>query len=161
MRATIKLTGAAVVGAILLAGASAQAASCTVNATAVSFGTYDPTSGGPLDTTGTVSVTCSSSAVPEQVRYEIRFSTGQIGSYNPRAMTNGTSQLNYNLYEDAARSSVLGDGTGSTEVITEKYNLTPPNPSRTISYTAYGRTFAGQNVSVGSYQDTITATVVF
>lgn len=161
MRIAAKLAATALAGGTLLASSGAWAASCTISATAVAFGTYDPLSGTPLDTTGTVSVTCSTAAPPEKVEYEVRFATGQVGSYNPRAMTNGTSQLNYNLYEDAARSTVLGDGTGATVVITEKYNLTPPNPSKTVGYTAYGRTFAGQNVSVGSYQDMITATVEF
>jgi spore coat protein U-like protein len=144
----------------LLASAGAKAETCSVSAGGVAFGIYDPLAPAPLDSTSTVQVTCTSDR-PPAVTYEIRLDTGQAGSFAPRIMTNGVSQLTYNLYIDAARSAVWGDGTGGTAVVTADYNLTPPGSTQTDSYTVYGRVPAGQVVTVGSYLDTIIVTLVF
>ncbi len=145
----------------LLSAAVARAETCTVSTTSVAFGTYDPLAGAPLDTTGTVSVTCTSGGPPPRVDYDILLSTGQAGSYGPRAMTNGTSQLNYNLYTDSARSQRWGDGSGGTSVISVRFNVSPPGSTQTDDYPVYGRVFAGQNVTTGVYLDSITMTVNF
>lgn len=154
------LAGLVVAAATFLVNAAARAETCTVSAGSVAFGIYDPLAGTPLDSTGTVQVTCTSER-PPRVTYEIQLNTGQSGSFAPRAMTNGMSQLTYNLYIDAARSAVWGNGTSGTAVITADYNLTPPGSTQTDSYTVYGRVPASQSVTVGSYLDTITVTVVF
>lgn len=147
-------------GAGLLASASARAETCTVSAGGVAFGVYDPLGVAPLDSTGTIQVTCTSQT-PPRVTYEVQLDPGQAGSFLPRAMASGASQLTYNLYIDAARSAVWGDGTGSTAVVTADYNLTPPGSTQTDTYTVYGRIPAGQVVTVGNYLDTITVTLVF
>lgn len=139
---------------------AARAETCTVSATSVAFGSYDPLAGAPLDTTGTVSVTCVS-GTPPKVGYEILLSTGQASSYGPRAMTNGVSQLNYNLYTDSGRTDRWGDGSGGTSVISVSFKLPPPGSSQTDNYPVYGRIFAGQNVTTGIYLDNITVTVNF
>lgn len=144
----------------LLASGGAGAATCTLSASGVAFGVYDPLAPAALDTTGTVQVTCTSTT-PPHVTYEVQLDTGQTGSFAPRAMTSGTGQLTYNLYIDAARSAVWGDGTGGTTVVTADYNLTPPGSTQTDTYTVYGRAAAGQLVTAGSYLDTITVTLVF
>lgn len=144
----------------LLASTAAKAAICTVNATGMAFGSYDPLAAAPLESTSTVQVTCMSEA-PPRVRYRVALSTGQAGSYNTRAMTNGVSQLNYNLYLNAARTTIWGDGTGGTRVIRRRYNLPPPGSTQTDTHIVYGRVFAGQMVTVGTYLDTITVTVRF
>jgi spore coat protein U-like protein len=146
--------------AVLVPVGAARAESCTVSATSVAFGTYDPLAGAALDTTGTVSVTCTS-AIPPRVDYDILLNPGQSASYGPRAMTNGTSQLNYNLYTDPTRTQVWGDGSGATSVISARYNVTRPGSTETRDYTVYGRAFAGQNVTTGVYLDNITVTVNF
>ncbi len=149
------------VAAALLASVEARAETCTVGAGAVAFGIYDPLAPAPLDSsTGSVQVTCTSDR-PPRVTYEIQLDTGQAGSFAPRAMASGVSQLTYNLYIDAARSAVWGDGTGGTAVITADYNLTPPGSTQTDPYTVYGRVPAGQVVAIGSYLDTITVTLIF
>ena len=153
--------------AVLLAGAASlltservRAETCTVSAGGVAFGVYDPLGVAPLDSTGAIQVTCTSQS-PPRVTYEIQLDPGQAGSYMPRAMAGGASQLVYNLYIDAARSAVWGDGSGGTGVVTADYNLTPPGSTQTDTYTVYGRVPAGQVVSVGNYMDTITVTLVF
>lgn len=153
---SILLAGAAA----LIASTGAKAETCTLAVGGVAFGVYDPLTAAPLDTTGTLQVTCTSNT-PPHVTYEVQLDTGQAGSFAPRAMTSGTDQLIYNLYVDAARSAVWGDGTGGTAVVTANYNLTRPGSTQTDTYTVYARAPAGQVVTIGSYVDTITVTLVF
>lgn len=133
---------------------------CTVSADDLAFGVYDPQAGGALDSTGSIDVTCTSVG-DKKVAYDIHLDSGQAGSYNTRALTNGISQLNYNLYTTTQRNKIWGDGSAGTKIVSVRYNLVPVGSMQTDSYTVYGRVFAGQNVSVGSYLDTITATVFF
>ena len=72
-------------------------------------------------------------------------------------MLNGSEPLNYNLYRDAARTAIWGDGTGGTQVYSDP--RTPRNQNVTL--TVYGRIPAGQDVSVGTYTNTVTATINF
>ncbi len=65
--------------------------------------------------------------------------------------------LNYNLYLDAARTTIWGDGTGGTQVYS---NANPPNNTN-VTVTIYGRIPASQDVSAGSYTNTVTATINF
>lgn len=131
--------------------------SCSVSATAVSFGSYLPIA--TVDSTGTVSVTCSVLLLGLNVSYEIRLSTGNSGSFATRTMLSGGHTLNYNLYTDASRTSIFGDTTGGTFSITDSYNLSLF--SRTLNYTVYGRIPSGQNPFVGTYQDTIIVSVIY
>ena len=71
----------------------------------------------------------------------------------PRKMTSGANILNYNLYTNAARTTVRGDGSGGTS--TQATNGT--NVTRTV----YGRIPALQNAFVGSYSDAIIVTIVY
>lgn len=152
----------AIVAAILLLPWSAATAGevCDVTATDMAFGVYDPFAPGPLDSTSSVAVTCTSVGNPF-VFYQVQLSTGQSGSYNPRAMTNGVSQLNYNLYLNGGRTQIWGNGSAGTNVRNRFYILFPVGNTRTRTETVRGRVFAGQSVSVGSYLDTITVTVIF
>ena len=159
--ATTRLAALLAITAGLLSSAGARAAeTCTVSAVGTNFGVYDPLSAVPLDTTGTLQVTCTS-GLPVIVDYEIQLDAGQLGSYAARAMTNGASLLTYNLYTDATRTAVWGDGTGGTAVVGIKYSLPPAGTTQTDTYTVYGRAPARQVVTVGSYLDTITVTLVF
>jgi spore coat protein U-like protein len=148
------------VAAGLLACTSARAETCTVSAGSVAFGIYDPLAVGPLGTTGTIQVTCTSDR-PPHVTYELHLDTGQAGSFTPRAMTSGADQLTYNLYIYAARSAVWGEGSGSTAVVSAGYNLTRPGSTTTDSYSVYERVPAGQLVTAGSHLDTVTVTLIF
>lgn len=130
--------------------------SCSVSATEVSFGIYDPFSSSPTDSTGTVTVTCFGLLGGI---FEVSLSTGQSGTYSPRRMANGGNNLNYNLYTNSSRTSIWGDGTGGT--LLQSVNcvllcLGIPN-----NLTAYGRIPARQDVPAGAYSDSITVTVNF
>ena len=133
----------------------AQAApkNCNATATTVNFGSYLPTNAAAVTSAGVITLTCNRTG-----SYSIALSTGQSGTFNPRYMSGGSpaSDLDYNLYIDAAHTILWGDGTAGTSVATGSYSK---NASVTI--TVYGLLPAGQNVGAGSYADSITATITY
>jgi spore coat protein U-like protein len=144
--------------ALLAAGhAHALVSSCTVSASGVAFGVYDPTVVTATLSSGTISVNCVVSGATGHNPVAIALSAGNSGSFGSRTMLNGTDPLNYNLYLDAAYTLVWGDGTGTSLV----YNdfVTPGRPS--LSATVYGMMPALQTPGGGTYTDTITVTVNF
>lgn len=164
---TFKAVRAAVVmlglGAALLP-ARAEAAcsplslcSCTVTATGVSFGNYNVLTTTPNDATGTVRVTCIL-LLDLAGSFTVDLSTGASGSYAARTLRNGANNLSYNLYTDAARAQLWGNGTGGSNRVVQNFaGLLLVDRS----YTVYGRIPARQNVRPGSYSDTIIVTVTY
>jgi spore coat protein U-like protein len=153
--------GALWVAAILLACSSSRAyallQSCSVSATALSFGTYDPSSATARDSTGTVTVTCTAKLLGLSASWDILLSTGSSGSFTPRHLFSGGNSLQYNLYINAGRTQVWGDATGGTAKVSDsQFLLVGTNQ---YSYTTYGRIPALQNLAPGTYTDTITVTV--
>lgn len=124
---------------------------CSISANDLTFGNYDPFAAGDLDVNGSVDVTCT-----DQAPWEIQLDGGGTGNVNARQMSDGgTGTLNYELFTTAGRTSnwgetltvdtVTGAGTGSSD-----------------SVTVFGRVPAGQTgAPVGSYTDTVTATINF
>jgi spore coat protein U-like protein len=153
--------GALWVAAILLACSSSQAyallQSCSVSATALSFGTYDPSSGTARDSTGTVTVTCTALILGLSASWDILLSTGSSGSFTPRRLFSGGNSLQYNLYISAGRTQVWGDTTGGTAKVSDSQSVLVG--TNQYSYTAYGRIPALQNLAPGTYTDTITVTL--
>jgi spore coat protein U-like protein len=141
--------------AVLFCTVRAEAATCSITTTPVAFGTYDVFSSVPTDTTGLVSFSCDGSAV--NIVITLNKGGGSGANFSRRRLTGPSDALDYNLYLDAARSTVWGDGTGSTSTYT---NASPPN-NRAINVTIYGRISAGQDVSAGTYADTVTAIINF
>lgn len=123
------------------------AATCSLSVQGVSFGSYDTFSNAALDSTGDIGVSCDVSTP-----YTIALSPGG-GSYALRVMSSGAHTLNYNLYTDATRTTVWGDGTGGTATV--------GGSAASANYTVYGRISASQNAYVGSYSDIITVTLNF
>lgn len=137
-------------------------ASCNVSSTGISFGSYIPNQTLPLDSVGTIVVVCVKSALdslPMTVNYSLDISRGGGASYTPRTMTSGGHTLNYNLYRDALRSSVLGDGSGGTSSIAGTLQLPSPLGTATGTHSFYGRFFASQNVYPGTYTDALVVTI--
>jgi spore coat protein U-like protein len=142
-------------GAVLcvVAPATRGDAACTVSTTGVNFGAYSVFDPSPSDTTGTLTVRCTGL----NLVVTATLSTGSSGSYATRTLRRGTEVLNYNLFADATRTSVLGDGNGGTTDFS--WFLLVGNQTRT--QTIYGRIFAAQDVAVGNYSDTVIVTVNF
>jgi spore coat protein U-like protein len=151
----------------LAAGAlPASAADCTLSATSLAFpGAYDPIgahAAADLDGSSAISFTCSRTLPGvERVNFSLSLSTGGSGTYTPRRMAAGANTLDYNLFTDATRSVIWGNGTGGTSLVTGKFNLTPGQPTRSESLTVYGRIPRAQDAAAGNYLDSVTVTLSF
>jgi len=133
--------------------AAAQQGACTISVTSVAFGSYDVFNASALDSSGTVTFNCNNQAN----HISISLGKGTSSTFAPRTMTKGSEALGYNLFLDAARTTIWGDGTSGTSVYTRN---NPPN-SINLSVPIYGRVTAAQDVSAGSYSDTVLATINF
>lgn len=128
---------------------------CTItDSPGVSFGRYDVFSPAPLDAAGSFSYECHGDTQHDLILIEL--STGHGSGPDMREMSNGASRLVYNLYLDAARTIIWGNGTSGSSV----HGPIRPNPG-TNTLWVYGRIPARQNVSAGAYSDTLTMTIVY
>jgi spore coat protein U-like protein len=152
-----QLVASAAAGLALLLPATAWAViTCSIgSATGVVFGSYDIFSGSPVDSTGTISYLCSDVGGADSII--IHLSKGSSATYSPRTLVSGLYELSYNLYLDAARSSIWGDATSGTS----EYGPLIPQGGVSTDVTLYGRIPAGQNAHVGTYSDTVVVTLVF
>jgi spore coat protein U-like protein len=133
------------------------AARCTISAFTLAFGAYDPFAAAPLDQTGTVTINCT-----KGTSGTVSFDLGVNASGPIRRMKDtgaGTNFLTYEIYKDAARTTVWN----AVNTVT----LGPSVSKNTaLTATAYGRIVAGQDVQAAggaglNYQDTLVATVTF
>lgn len=123
---------------------------CTVAATPLAFGNYDPTAGN-TDATATVTVICTGGTP-----YNVQMSQGTNGvSVSNRRLLSGVSDyLSYALYRDASRTQNWGETNGTDTV----------SGTGVISgntHTVYGRIASGSSAVAGAYADTITVTVSY
>jgi spore coat protein U-like protein len=136
---------------------SRAAVSCTISATAVNFGNYDVFNATALASNGTLTVTCLGVPVAGT---SVRISLNR-GLHSPvfpnRNLANGAQLLGYNLYQDAGFTVIWGNGANGTSVY-GPFLITNSNP---VPLTMFGRVPAGQDVTAGSYTDTITATLTY
>ena len=132
----------------------AIAAQCNITATPLNFGAYDPMSSVPLTATGSFNISCNPK---KDFNITLQLTPGSSGSYALRTMASGLGgTLNYNIYANAAQTSVLGDGSGGSVALTRIVNRTTP-----WNVTFYGQVPALQNVMPGLYTDLLTATILF
>ena len=131
----------------LAAARTAAAAECSVNIVDVNFGAYDAFNASNTDITGGVTVSCD-----VDTSLQVSFSAG-FGSFATRQMKSGNGTLFYNLFTDASRFSIWGDGSPGTSLLSVS--------GTGGTYAVYGRIPARQNVPVGAYGDTITVTLTF
>lgn len=91
--------------------------------------------------------------------YSIALNVGTGGgTYGTRALANGTDTLDFNVYSDASRSTVWGDGSGGSSVLTG----TSTGGGTADALTVYSRVFGAQTGKPeGTYSSTITATATF
>ena len=138
---------------LLVAVGDARAgASCSVSVTPVTFGTYNVFTPTALDSTGTIVYQCS----PSARNIWITVSRGVGGTFTARQMLSLTSdRLEYNLFRDAARTTIWGDFSGGTS---GHYDRDPPN-NAPVEVPIYARIPAGQDVQAGLYGDYVTVTI--
>lgn len=147
---------------------------CTITATNVVFGAYDPvvtnlSTALNAPSPGTLVVTCTKNA--SGVTLALNFGGHGSGAPNRNMQEAGGNLmlLNYQLYQPSATTSnaactypgtiIWGDGTGGSSILTPSGttwgNVSPQ------TFNVCGQVPAGQNVEQGSYSDIITATVNF
>ena len=119
---------------------------CTITATPVDFGNYDP-----LDATGGMAITCTKGINPT-----VELDDGANAQGAVRRMSSGTSFLTYELYLDVGRTIVWGAGADAAAL-----TLNPGTIGGSFNAVAFARVPGGQNVAPGDYDDTVTATVIF
>lgn len=146
-------------------GASALCVGCscevTYTANTMAFGTYNPLLGSNHDVEGDVNMRCYTT-LGLLVTVDIALSKGVYSTvFSPRKMASGLNRLNYDLYTNSGRTTIWGDGSGSTDTVTDNIDLTLLSyVYRT--YTVYGRIPTGQStVLPGSYSDSVFITVTY
>jgi spore coat protein U-like protein len=130
---------------------AAVVANCTISTSAVNFGNYDPVgtnAATDLDSSGTVTVACTKGA-----GLSIDLDLGLNAAGAARQMNDGgTNMLGYELYTTNARTIVWGTGASGLTIT--------PAPDKTArNFTVYGRVAAGQDAAIGTYADTVVATI--
>ena len=81
-------------------------------------------------------------------------------------MPSGPNQLNYNLYQFAAHTTIWGDGASGTSPVVQAL---PPGMGGmggmgmgfNMNHTVYGRSFASQDPPPGAYADIPIVTIEF
>jgi len=137
--------------ACLVMPAPAQAQTCSATVSSIDFGSPSLLTSGPVDVTGTVTITCTSIPLLSVVKVCPGIG-GTDGS--GRLMTGTAGSLRYQLYQDAARSVAWGSldnpvlGTVPAIIIS---NLL--NGAGSATRTLYARLFGGQGTTVpGAYR---------
>jgi spore coat protein U-like protein len=163
-RSAARVGGALAASAFALASGHAGAVTCSAATTSVAFGAYNVFSAANVDSTGTVTVTCSKQASDPSgtitVNYEVELGTGTSGNVSQRTMTSGGATLNYNLYTNNARNQLWGNGVNAPSV-SNSFNLTNGTPSRNRTHNVFGRIPPLQDASVGSYADNVLVTIQY
>jgi spore coat protein U-like protein len=134
------------------------ASNCNITTTNMAFGAY--TGAADLFGTATVGVRCTKGTT-----YTLTLNPGATlgATFAQRLLSDGgANTLQYNLYTDAAYTNIWGDGSPSTTV----YSSTGTGLSATgqVNRTVYGKlpdNATNQDAQVGSYSDTIVASVVY
>ena len=149
-----------------LAVSASVTANCTISTSAVAFGAYDPVvtnAATALNGNGSVTVACTKGSAPS-----ITLDLGANAASTQRNMKvtgGGSDILAYELYQPPSTtpntactfpgSQVWGTAGGAI------FTPTAPASKAGRTYNVCGTVNAGQDVAVGTYQDTVVATVNF
>nr|WP_254200252.1 spore coat protein U domain-containing protein [Lysobacter sp. MMG2] len=139
---------------LLSSGLPLRAQSCTVLIdSTLNFGDVDPASNNPTDYVGTLTVDCKN-LHDQYVRACVNFGL-VTGSWTLRTMKQGTNSLNFNFYQDAART-YLWTSTSDPSRMTFIADIYNPGGSAIRTYSIYGRIPGGQKPNLGTYSSTFT-----
>ncbi|HKM36029.1 MAG TPA: spore coat U domain-containing protein [Thiopseudomonas sp.] len=100
-----------------------------------------------VNATSDMQVTCTTGAA-----YSIALSGGGSGDINARVMTLGTDEVEYQLYQEAGRTTVWGE-TIPTDTVASVGTGTEQD------FTVYGQVPVQATPPAGIYTDTVTVTV--
>lgn len=129
------------------------AATCSVSTTAVNFGSYLVFQSAPTTSTGSVILTCQGTVKT----YAVSLNAGHSGSFGNRSLIGGGSSLFYQLYIDATRLTIWGDGSGGSATAAGSFG----KGGGTNVHTIYGQLFPLQNIIPGNYTDSVLVTLSF
>lgn len=131
----------------------ALASGCSLGGS-INFGTYDPVSKTSDASSSNLTVTCALISI-----FNLSLGTGQSGIYSTRIMTTGapnSDKLQYNLYLNSGHTSIFGDGTSGTSSLNQ---ISIKLGATTVPI--YGLIPAQQNISAGSYTDSVAIMITF
>jgi spore coat protein U-like protein len=143
---------------------NAQAAvtfTCTVSASGIAFGNYNPLTPTGDSAAGSWSVTCNAiGSGSATVAGTLTLSTGSSGTYAARTMKSGALALQYNIYLTPSHIQVIGDGSAGTFALSDSGTVTAGQVYQ-ITGSMYGFMPPSQDVPAGSYSDSIIVTVTY
>ncbi|HEY8322405.1 MAG TPA: spore coat U domain-containing protein [Candidatus Baltobacteraceae bacterium] len=132
------------------------AQNCTIGASTMAFGSYDPVVANlstNLDQTSTIRLTCTKNASGITLGFGASANAPGGCTTPARCMISGSDYLQYQIYSDSGHSNAW------TSAIAETVTGGTTTPT---DVTIYGRIPSGQDAAVGaSYADSVTATVNF
>lgn len=130
---------------------------CTATMSNLDFGNVDPATG--QSNSATFTYRCSSSALLFTYSAKVCFSIGEPGGgpTNPRQMSSGANRLNFQLFQDPAKTVVWGSeyfGVFRTPIEVNVTLAPGSSVSNTPPVTLYGQVLPGQmSTALGTYQD--------
>lgn len=135
-------------------------ASCEITSSGIADLDFGPQgfSATNVDHTTDLKVTCTNGS-PYSIALDAGANPRTSGDVSTRRMKgietlNADDYVAYNLYQEAARTTVWGDGSSGTVLASQT------GTGSEVTHTIYGRV-PTTNHTVGNYKDTITATVSF
>lgn len=139
---------ALLVAALATPSLASGAPTCTFAVgSALAFGPYDPFATAPRDATAALVYRC-----PPGRLVRITLDAGLTGTFAAREMRQGAEVLLYNLFLDAARTVVWGDGSGGSAA---GPGVEVRGALGTTTGYVFGRIPAAQDAAAGAYGDTI------
>lgn len=136
---------------LLGAAVPALAVQCTLTTSGLHFGALSSQTAGKATARGTLLLTCRG-RIGESIRYHLQLTQGN-GSYRQRVMQSDANHLAYNLYLDAGRTRIWGDGSESTGELSGTVRL--PAPVYSWLFPVYARTQSQAAASARPYADTV------
>lgn len=130
-------------------------ASCVVGASTLAFpsATSAAISAANVDAVGNVTVNCTKGS---DYNVSLDVGSGTSATLAKRRMGAGNNQwLAYSIYTAANRTSVWGDGSAGTSVVSGT------GTGRRQSIYAYGRIFGGQIATAANYADIVNVTIQY
>lgn len=123
---------------------------CTITAGTMDFGSVGLSlMTTNADATSSITTTCTSAAA-----YQIALDNGLNYSSPNRRMANAGNRANYELYRDSGRTQRWGSTLGTDTV-------SGAGTGASVAATVYGRVPAQTGIAIGSYTDTVVATISF
>jgi spore coat protein U-like protein len=133
-----------------LAASALVTKACVIQPATLAFGSYDPVganAASPRDAVGTIQIACTGTTA-----WAVGLGPGSWAAGAVRQMASGAQRLRYELYSDAARTTVWD----TTATVSGVAPGTAPIP-----LPVHGRIPPGQLLPAGVYQDVVVSTINF